>query len=424
MNGVANAAYLADIMEKPTPASRRLAILRGHLLDAAAAAAAAAPPSAVLLSPSPCTAYDTAAHQATVPRLPLPALSDTMQRYLDSVRPLATPAEFAATKACVADFLAGPGPRLQAELKERDRQDETTSYIKPFWDDMYLGGRYPIPINSNPGCGLSPDPACEGDQARRSASLVCASAQWYQAFKRGQITPDGHGTARPRCMAEYSVLFGTSRIPHLGRDRLRTYDSRHAVVLRGGDFYSLDILSEDGHVIPEHVLERQIAAILSSTPEPTHGQGRYVSSWDAPRSTTGTFPPLRANTYTPQGDTFTLGTFTPFLRIHTDHAFTSSHLHISTLSLKNTNRIHTRIHTQTRPQVPGTPHRRRPQQLGRRARTPRADLPRECCEPRSDRQRTTVAVARLRRPHRGGAFRRRGEHFPPRRAQARCAPVV
>ena len=88
------------------------------------------------LCPSPCASFDVGSHQAKLPRVPLPGLEETLQRYLESVRPITTPAEFAATKEHVAAFLEGDGPRLQADLMERDAHSPHTSYVKPFWDDM------------------------------------------------------------------------------------------------------------------------------------------------------------------------------------------------------------------------------------------------------------------------------------------------
>ena len=40
--------------------------------------------------------YDWDAHQDTVPKLPLPPLPDTLERYLSCVAPLLAPAELSA----------------------------------------------------------------------------------------------------------------------------------------------------------------------------------------------------------------------------------------------------------------------------------------------------------------------------------------
>lgn len=41
-----------------------------------------------------------------------------------------------------AEFERVLGKDLQQQLKRSVEADRTTSYVKPFWDAMYLGGRY------------------------------------------------------------------------------------------------------------------------------------------------------------------------------------------------------------------------------------------------------------------------------------------
>ncbi len=47
--------------------------------------------------------------QRSLPRLPIPKLEDTCQRYLASQRPLLTKDEYKVTEKLVEDFKVGPG---------------------------------------------------------------------------------------------------------------------------------------------------------------------------------------------------------------------------------------------------------------------------------------------------------------------------
>lgn len=47
--------------------------------------------------------------QHSLPRLPIPKLSDTCRRYLKSQEPVLTPEVYAATKKIVQDFEKGEG---------------------------------------------------------------------------------------------------------------------------------------------------------------------------------------------------------------------------------------------------------------------------------------------------------------------------
>ena len=146
--------------------------------------------------------YDWSQAAAGLPRLPIPRLDQTVSEFCDQLRPLLEPAELAAAGANAQDFLFGPGPRLQAELEARDAAAPATSYVKPFWDAMYLRGRYPVPINSNPFVAWEPDPN-QRTQLGRATSLVFAMLKWRQGMLAGQIEPD-LGRNGPLCMSEYA----------------------------------------------------------------------------------------------------------------------------------------------------------------------------------------------------------------------------
>ena len=72
----------------------------------------------------------TFAAQNSLPKLPIPALEQTCQRYVDTLRPLQTARERAETERAVADFLAHDGPELQKQLQ--DYASDKTSYIEQF----------------------------------------------------------------------------------------------------------------------------------------------------------------------------------------------------------------------------------------------------------------------------------------------------
>ena len=75
------------------------------------------------------------ASQHTVPRLPIPELPETLERYVRMVSPLLTAEELERTKAAVATFAATDGPVLQRMLQEWDKRPENKSYVAKFWAD-------------------------------------------------------------------------------------------------------------------------------------------------------------------------------------------------------------------------------------------------------------------------------------------------
>ena len=86
--------------------------------------------------------------QDSLPKLPVPALNETMKKLLYSAEPLVSKAELEETWRLVADFEqpGGAGERLQAKLIDRDKQ-RYSSYISEPWFDMYLRDRVPLLLN-------------------------------------------------------------------------------------------------------------------------------------------------------------------------------------------------------------------------------------------------------------------------------------
>lgn len=72
----------------------------------------------------------TFAHQDKLPKLPIPELEKTCQKYLSVLRPLQTSREHAETRHAVDEFLRQEGPELQEKLKSY--AEGRTSYIEQF----------------------------------------------------------------------------------------------------------------------------------------------------------------------------------------------------------------------------------------------------------------------------------------------------
>ena len=72
----------------------------------------------------------TFSHQDKLPKLPIPDLESTCQKYLSSLKPLQTHREHAETKRAVQEFLQTDGPELHEKLKKY--AEGQTSYIEQF----------------------------------------------------------------------------------------------------------------------------------------------------------------------------------------------------------------------------------------------------------------------------------------------------
>lgn len=103
-----------------------------------------------------------------LPRLPIPDLKVTLERYIEYVTPLLSETELEETKRKVQgmvtkicpyllEFSQYDGPMLDQSLHQLAKESPT-SWLEGFWDTMYLAWRDPIAIHINPCFVFENDP--------------------------------------------------------------------------------------------------------------------------------------------------------------------------------------------------------------------------------------------------------------------------
>jgi carnitine O-acetyltransferase len=202
----------------------------------------------------------TFAYQENLPKLPVPSLDDTCNRYLKSVQPFSNSIEYEKTRHIVKEFLQSKtGEQLQNWLLERAAKT-STSWLEEWWNHLaYLDVRDPILINVNYGYGLKDDPTIEHmKQSKRAALLIDGLLKFRELIESETLELD-RAKSTPLCMVQYKYLFGTCRVPEKTRDRMETATSSkalHIIVARHGQFYVLDVINEHGLSLPVNLIER------------------------------------------------------------------------------------------------------------------------------------------------------------------------
>lgn len=216
----------------------------------------------------------TFAREGDLPRVPLPTLEASCERFLAWSAPLLTAEERAATEAEVAAFLRpdGPGRVLHAALEEYDGTEGVHSWLDTFWPYRYLGRRDRIALNAN-FFFLFQDTG-QG-QLDRAAGLVAGALNYKRQLDEGLIAPvEQRGV--PQSMVQNKYLFSTTRIPGVPLDTVRAPYSdsapgpstaRHIVVFFRGSMFRLDVLGEDG---APHSLDEIEAALCAVTKADVH----------------------------------------------------------------------------------------------------------------------------------------------------------
>ncbi len=191
----------------------------------------------------------TFAHQSELKKLPIPDLEETVNRYLEVLKPLQTEAEHKDSIEACNNFLQTSGPILQKKLIEYSKTK--ASYVEQFWYDSYLNYDDPVVLNINPFVMIEDDPTpLKSTQISRAASLTASALRFIRALRKKELSPDMLKGNRALDMDQYPKLFGSARIPTQSGCLLQTDEqSRHIVVLSRSQFYWFDVLTDDDELL-------------------------------------------------------------------------------------------------------------------------------------------------------------------------------
>ncbi|XP_026566497.1 carnitine O-palmitoyltransferase 1, brain isoform [Pseudonaja textilis] len=216
-------------------------------------------------------------YQASLPRLPVPAITDTMRRYLESIRPLMTDTEFHRMTGLVRDFERTLGPHLQWYLTLKSWW--APNYVSDWWEEyVYLRGRSPLMVNSNyyamDFLYVTPTPV----QAARAGNLVYAMLLYRRKLIREEIKPSMvPNSFIPLCSAQWQRLFNTTRLPGEGQDKIQhLQNSDHIAVYHAGRLFRVS-LYYNGKLLEPCELQAQFEAILYDPTPPLPGEEKLPS---------------------------------------------------------------------------------------------------------------------------------------------------
>jgi carnitine O-palmitoyltransferase 2 len=229
--------------------------------------------------------------QYSLPRLPIPKLELTCERYLAAVKPILNDNEkaFEQTRQIVDDFRAGDGKRLDAELRQKNLANRHTSYISKPWFEMYLKSRLPLILNFNFFLVLTDDQK-QLKPAARITNYIISSVRFMNSLRANWLDPEVYHLnpkksntdrfrkylrfvpksisfygavlqkAYPLDMSQYTRLFNSTRIPKKDCDVLVSSvdNGRHIIVIKRGHYYKVNILEKNGELLSSE----KIAAMM------------------------------------------------------------------------------------------------------------------------------------------------------------------
>ncbi|CAH0714517.1 unnamed protein product, partial [Brenthis ino] len=244
--------------------------------------------------------------QKSLPRLPIPALNNTTDRYLNALRPLLNNEEYSKATMRTNKFLNNEGKILQSKLIAKDKTNKHTSYISDYWFDFYLKDRSPLPINYNPLLVFNNDIRPEyNNQLIRATNLLLSAIRFTLSLREEILEPEVYHLnpqksntplfrtvtgllpeslswygaylfkAFPLDMSQFNGLFNATRIPLLNKDKIfRDPTCNHVVVQKGGNFYTFDVLDSDGNLLPPTEILGNLSKILNdNSPQASYPLG-------------------------------------------------------------------------------------------------------------------------------------------------------
>ncbi|KAL7487825.1 hypothetical protein ACHAW6_013440 [Cyclotella cf. meneghiniana] len=203
--------------------------------------------------------------QAALPRLPIPSLKETLDRFPAAVCALlssddensvngdGTSKEMKDCLASIQKFLENDGPKLQELLVEYERKGRENgtlgSFVEEFWSEAYLAPDSSVVMNLNPFFVLEdgPDTKKSNDQCARAASLCFSAIKIVSSLKSETFVPDSF-RGKPLCMDQFRALFGACRVPEAEEkdNVVVNMDSTHVLVLVNNQMYFFQALWQDG----------------------------------------------------------------------------------------------------------------------------------------------------------------------------------
>ena len=188
----------------------------------------------------------------TQQKQPLPALDDTLNKYLETVRPLFTDNEHAKLRAHVDDFREGAGRQLQTRLEKLANDPEIDNWqVDLYTRNTFLRDRMPLIPRWNFYLSHLTS-SVPHSPAQRAAIISAAALQFKTDVEAGKLT----GTE------QYSWFFNATREPGRGEDKIvKHLSSDYIVAFRRGHAYKIP-LRQGGQPASYVVLKATFQAIL------------------------------------------------------------------------------------------------------------------------------------------------------------------
>jgi hypothetical protein len=208
-----------------------------------------------------------------LPKLPIPALSETVNKYLESIEQLFDEEEYKNICQLAESFLKNEGPKLQ--LYTHLWGLFNNNYVTPFWEKYaYLMNREGLMITSSVAhIDLFKD--APANQAVRAAHVIYIEALSMLSIAKQQLKPLADGLV---CSTHYHKMYANTRVPEEDIDHLDSHKlSKHVVVYSKGCFYKVELFDHRNRLYSTEQLSEVLTEILVRKDIPKPGEEKLAA---------------------------------------------------------------------------------------------------------------------------------------------------
>ncbi|KAL5280729.1 CRAT family protein [Megaselia abdita] len=188
-------------------------------------------------------------------------LENTVNKFVNTTKPLLTDQEFAETQKASEAFVKGCGRELQGLLERA--ADNSSNWLAERWlKTAYLQYRDPVVVYSSPGMTFPHKIFCSDEEfTEYTAKVIFGMLKYKQSIDENKVPVVKMGDNELDNSQFYRV-FGTCRIPRQGEDDLKFCPkSKHVVVICRNHFYKLPVYSKEGKILHPEVIRCQLLSI-------------------------------------------------------------------------------------------------------------------------------------------------------------------
>lgn len=206
--------------------------------------------------------YSTAKPTQRLLWYPVFPLDKTIEKFLETTKPLLTDEEFACTQKASEDFLKDCGKELQELLQ--DAAEESPNWLADRWlKAAYLQYRDPVVIYSSPGMTFPHKIFCSDCEFCEYAAKVIYGMLLYKKSIDEHKIPIVKMGENELDNSQFYKVFGTCRVPDNKEDYLKFCSkSNYVVVIYKNNFFKLPVYSKKNEILHIDVLRCQLLGIM------------------------------------------------------------------------------------------------------------------------------------------------------------------